>query len=172
MPGVSRAATMLSLCAAIALGAGCDDDDEAGTTTPPAENTSPSAGGGYSSGGGGGDNEKAPVPKQTDARAIFEAVSAVLRGGDPDQACAELVTERFVREAYGDEQGCRAAQATQQPTPPLDEFERKEISGESAHVVVIPEGGPYDGVEVDVDLVSDGDLWKVDRLRADVPPGP
>ena len=39
----------------------------------------------------------------------------------------------------------------------------------------MPAGGPYDGVEVEVDLVVAGDLedaWLIDSLLADVPAGP
>lgn len=47
--------------------------------------------------------------------------------------------------------------------------------GERATGTVIPEGGPYDGIEVKVELVPDPAReagWLVDLLLADVPAGP
>jgi hypothetical protein len=106
---------------------------------------------------------------------IEDVIVAVLTGGGtPEQACEELVTDRFVRTAYGSRQGCMAARAPGATARTVEVTDVRE-SGDSATAVAVPSGGPYDGVDVEVALVADPALegaWLVDSLLADVPPGP
>jgi hypothetical protein len=99
------------------------------------------------------------------------AVEGVLTSGDPVDACARFVTERYVRVAYGDRLGCVRAQA---PGATANRLQAKHlvIDGDRATVVVVPSGGTYNGGRVDVALVRDGPRWRVDQLDADVPVGP
>jgi hypothetical protein len=106
---------------------------------------------------------------------IEDVITAVFTGSEePALLCDELVTERFVRQAYGAREGCLAAQ---QPGALAGTVEVQNVtgSGQSASAVAVPSGGPYDGVEVDVELVADpaaGGAWQLDSLIADVPAGP
>ena len=103
---------------------------------------------------------------------IEDTLEAVFTGSaDAVVICDALVTENYVRTAYGAREGCIAAQ---KPGALADsvEIEDVEESGDSASAVAIPAGGPYDGVEVEVELVREGEGWRVDSLLADVPAGP
>ena len=104
-----------------------------------------------------------------------EVIAAVLtRSGSPHQGCEELVTEGFVRGAYGDTAGCMAARE-QGGLARGVEIARISERGDAASAVAVPDGGPYDGLEVEVELVRDparSDAWLVDSLLADVPAGP
>jgi hypothetical protein len=167
--------TLVAGCLALAACGGDDDDDD--TAAPPAttqeattsdepadeetiDETAPDEGG------------EAQDDRPT---SIEDVITAVLTGSeDPALTCDELVTERFVRQAYGAREGCIAAQ---QPGALARSVEIEDVngSGQSAGAVAVPSGGPYDGVDVEVELVSDSELdgaWQVDSLLADVPAGP
>jgi len=119
--------------------------------------------------------EEAPPGERDHPLSVEEVVAAVLtRSGSPQEGCEELVTERFVEHAYGDRAGCLAARRSGGLASTLKDT-HVDASGDSATARVIPEGGPYDGIEVDVELVRDpgrGGAWLVDSLAADVPAGP
>jgi hypothetical protein len=103
---------------------------------------------------------------------IEDTIEAVLTGSvDAEVICDELATEKYVRTAYGAREGCTAAQ---QPGALADSVEIDDVVEDDgcASAVVIPDGGPYDGVEVEVELVRDAGGWQVDSLLADVPAGP
>jgi len=99
------------------------------------------------------------------------AASAVLTAeGTDEQACEQFVTPEFIQTAYGGKQNCiasRTADALAQGLSLGPAIERN-----ATEIVVIPQGGPYDGVEVEVGLVREGDGFRVDSLVADVPAGP
>lgn len=107
---------------------------------------------------------------------IEDTLEAVLTGSaDASLICDELVTADYVRTAYGAREGCIAAQ---KPGALADSVRIEGVirsgpaPGVAATALVIPAGGPYDGVEVEVELVREGTGWKVDSLLADVPAGP
>jgi hypothetical protein len=104
-----------------------------------------------------------------------EVITAVFTdAGSPEEACDELVTDSFVRDAYGAPQGCRAARAPQALASRVEVSKLRE-SGDQATAIVTPDGGVYDGIEVDVTLIADPeqpDSWLLDSLVADVPAGP
>jgi len=183
MPSHRRARLASVFCAIVAGLSGCadGDEDDAGavattsttssavteTTTPqPGERATP-----------------APRPEGSDEKAAAEAgrplstdqvtIAVLTRSGSPEQGCEELVTERFVREAYGSRQGCLASREAGGLAKTL-EGTFSEYSNRATGTVV-PRGGPYDGVEVEVELLADPaseGSWLLDSLRADVPAGP
>jgi hypothetical protein len=168
-----RLALLSALVAIAALVAACGDDEET-TTQAPAETTT--------------ETESVPAPVETaedEDRAEVEGdgveaaapapdpestLEAYFVSGDPDLVCGELATARLVRTAYGDEEGCRQAQVPA-AVPKSIEVDSLEVSATEAVAVVIPAGGPNDGIETTVTLVDDGG-WRVDTLEADVPAGP
>ena len=135
------------------------------------------------------DESTAPVPPDDSAgtpaeaddpgadrpRAVEDVVAAVLTGSEtPATICDELVTPEYVKTAYGDREGCIAAQDPGSLAESVQVSDVQE-SGETATAVARPVGGPYDGVDVEVSLVAATDLegaWLVDSLFADVPAGP
>ena len=174
-----RVAIGLSL-GALALG-GCGDEEEPATTATTATTTNATTqttttatattadGDEVGGGGGGGRGEGIQVGRPT---TIENTLEAVLTGAsDAALICDSLVTDRYVRSAYGAREGCIAAQ---KPGALADSVEIAEVdeAGDSASAVAIPSGGPYDGVEVEVELVNAPGGWQVDSLLADVPAGP
>lgn len=158
--------------------AACGDEEEepttpaAPTTTPTTQTTTTETattadGDEVDEADGGG--EEIAVGRPTTIENTLEAV--VTGSADAALICDALVTENYVRTAYGAREGCIAAQ---KPGALADsvEIEDVEESGDSASAVAIPAGGPYDGVEVEVELVREGEGWQVDSLLADVPAGP
>jgi len=140
------------------------------TTAPADESTAP-----VPPDDSAGDPEAADDPGADRPRTVEDVVTAVLTGSEtPEVICDLLVTPAYVQEAYGDRSGCIAAQ---RPGSFAESIEGTygDPSGESASAAVIPAGGPYDGVEVQVELVAATDFegaWLVDSLVADVPAGP
>ena len=92
--------------------------------------------------------------------------------GDPGDMCGRLVTDRYVRRAYGDEDGCRDAQAKAAQAERV-RVERVDVLPDSvAQASVRAVGGLYDGERLRAELVLSGRLWQLDSLRANVPVGP
>ena len=175
---------LAAIClAALAMLAGCGDSDDPepttiSVTTTPSTTTS-----------AGASEDEAPVPPDDSAgnpeaaddpgadrpRTVEDVVAAVLTGSEtPELICDRLVTPGYVQAAYGARQGCLAAQ---QPGSLAKSVEVEDVqeSGGSATAVAVPSGGPYDGVDVEVELVPATDLegaWAIDSLLADVPAGP
>jgi hypothetical protein len=180
-----RLATSIAVAlSALALGACGDDEDQPGTTTTTAAATPTEAEAtigeepvaekpnGDEGGGGSSEDESSQPQRPLGVEAVVEAV--LTDGASPEQACGALVTDRFVRVAYGSRQGCLAARAPGATARTVEVTDVSE-SGERASAVAVPRGGPYDGVEVEVELVAYPALegaWLVDSLLADVPPGP
>jgi hypothetical protein len=110
-------------------------------------------------------------PEPGGAADSVAAVTAVLTSeGTAEQACGTYVTENFIQTAYGGKENCIAsrdpkalAEGLSLPTG---------IEKNATHLVVIPVGGPYDGAKVEVDLVREGDTYRVEALEAHVPAGP
>jgi hypothetical protein len=166
----------------VALLGGCGGGDETTTSSTGSTTSAPATGatgaddakppgptgdddsvGGAGDDGGGGKPPVGADPK--------DALEAFFTSGDPDVACAEVVSESLVSENYGDEKGCRQAQV---PGAVPDSIEVKEldVEGDSAQAVVVPEGGPNDGFNHDVTLVNVDGAWILESLEADIPAGP
>ena len=175
--------TLPLLCACAVLVAACGDGDSTAPTTTvtvPTAQTETAT----------GDESAAPVPPDDSAghpedadepnadrpRSVEDVVAAVMTASEtPEVICDQLVTAAYVKTAYGDRSGCIAAQSPGALADSIEGFEQNTTSDESVEAVVVPKGGPYDGVEVVVTLVPATDLedaWVVDSLLADVPAGP
>ena len=159
------------------------------TPTTASTTTSTATGSGAASGAGGGGGSGAAsgaggggAPPRSDAvrsaelpRSVDSVIAAVLTGSEaPEAICDQLVTAAYVRTAYGDRQGCVAAQRPGTLAKSV-QVSQIEESGERATAVAVPSGGPYSGVDVDVKLAADPDVdgaWRVDSLQANVPAGP
>ena len=165
MPRALPAATVLAVLAL----AGCGEKSEpevdtsaSATSTTSAATTSTTA----TSGGGGGGGGQQADPEQL----VNVAIVAVLGGRDPAAACSELATEDYVKKSYGDEQGCRAA-VNKRGAFSVDVTQVK-VDGKQATAKAKPAAGPNKGETITVDLVQEGDTWKVDKALSNAPPGP
>ena len=155
---------------------GCGDDEEtaASTTTLTTGATSTSESATTTEAqppppDGAGEEQVADEAKPL---GVADVVEAVLTGSvGPALICDELATANYVRSSYGAREGCIAAQKPGALADSLNEFE-VEVEGEVASATVVPVGGPYDGVDVEVELVRDREGWRVDSLLADIPAGP
>jgi hypothetical protein len=175
---------ILAVAAAFAGAAGCGGGEEptsttsaatSSTTVPPETTQAAPTEEEQPVDDGGADEEDAEgtggVAADSPGSDPESALEAFFVSGDPDLVCGELAADELLSSAYGDEQGCRAAQAPG-ATPKSIEIVSLEESGDSAKAVVIPTGGPNDGFEHEVVLVREGDSWLVDSLEADIPAGP
>ena len=139
------------------------DPPEATTNAPPEgapdESAAPQAPG---EAGGGASAAAAPA----DAEGVIEAV---FTGSlPPATICDELLTASYVEEAYGSREGCLAGE---KPGALADSVEVAKLDEATGRATVVPTGGPYDGVDVMVELVDD-DGVRIASLTADVPAGP
>jgi hypothetical protein len=160
------------VCAALLPACGGDDEEttsetETSAATGPAGPTGPE---------GGEEAERDRATREqnggapSDEEQVTAAIDAVVGGGDPEVACATSVTEAYVKAAYGDEQGCRAAVKAQGALEV--EVEDVRISGNSAEATAIPAAGPNEGENLTVRLILEEGHWRVDFLRSDAPAGP
>jgi hypothetical protein len=114
----------------------------------------------------GGDGGQKLSPEQQ----IEVNVADVIGGGDPNATCADLVTARYVNQAYGDEQGCRAAVSGQSKFGVA--VSAVEIRGAGATARAKPAGGPNKGETLKIELVQEGKTWKVNSAISNAPAGP
>lgn len=106
-----------------------------------------------------------------DETAAIKALTTVFGAHDAVAACAIYATSKYVTTAFGDVDGCKAAIAAGASSNELH-FSPPAITGETATSVVTPKDGPSAGEAIHVTLVKDGDIWKVDSAKANVPVGP
>jgi hypothetical protein len=165
----------LSLIATIALAgvvAGCSDDSGTTTTTPVTTTTPEAVTLPKHDLGSKGAGEVGPYPSADEQQtAIEETIGAVLLVADPDDACSRLVTERYVRQAYGDEAGCRRAQTDAAKATDI-RFNPIAYRRGNASTIIDVSGGALDGQTPTVRLVLDGSTWKIDSIASSLPPGP
>jgi hypothetical protein len=102
---------------------------------------------------------------------IRGAITAVFASGDPAAACEKYATPAYVASAYGDLSGCRAAQQSGAAAKGAA-ISGVVVGGDTATAVAVPSGGPSDGEKIELTLVKDGAIWKVDSAKANVPVGP
>jgi hypothetical protein len=169
-----RKPTLIVVVLALGYLTGCGGSDDTTTqsttavmTTTPATTSASTSTSTSSDGGtqttqtGSGDGAIAPV---------LAAAAVLTSHATPEKACVTYVTEHFVATAYGGEQNCLAARKDQ----PLASKITVDQSAENttSHLVVIPDGGPYDGAQVEVEIVEVDGKYQVDGLTAHVPAGP
>jgi hypothetical protein len=178
-----RKATATALVLAAAVLAACGEGDATETQTisvevPPASTTTatPESEAPVAPDDSAGNPEEADDPGADRPRAVEDVITAVLTGSEtPETICDSLVTPEYVETAYGDRDGCLAGQKPGALADSIERITADESGGGTASAIAIPVGGPYDGVEVEVGLVSATDLegaWVVNSLVADVPAGP
>jgi hypothetical protein len=163
-PGLTAAIALV-----LALGvAACGEKEEpepgppVGGTTVGGEGGQGADEGGEPSGGGAGERS----PEQE----VERAVEVVLGGGDPEAACSDLVTDRYVRTAYGDEQGCRAAVEKQGKFAVA--VTAVDIRAAVASAKAKPARGPNKGETITVKLEDERGTWRVDSAVSNAPAGP
>lgn len=168
----SRAVAAAIAGALLVLMAGCGDGG-GGQTTAPAV-TEASTGSALSDSGSAGtpsQDEPAGDPA-TDKAKIERTITGVLGGSDPGEICKSLVTQRYVKHAYGNAAGCMKAQSRKAAAKKL-EIGPISISPEAvASTAVQAKGGVYAGEQLRVVLVLQGGSWRLDSLRSNVPVGP
>jgi hypothetical protein len=165
----ARSVALVAAALMVGVIAGCGGSDDETTqtvsVTAPATTASTTAstttGSETSTTTDGG--EGAPAP-------ILAAAAVLTTHSTPERACGSYVTENFIETAYGGKENCITARES-------DELAKRIKVDQSApqtesRLVVIPDGGPYDGAKVEVDIVQDGSAYRVDGLTADVPAGP
>ena len=161
----------LSVAATLSFAACGGDDDPVQTTAPAVTGAETAATSTTAEMMAAPEDEPAADPR-TDRDAITRTLETVLTSDDPDRVCEELVTENYVREAYGDAAGCRRAQQDARTASAVS-VSRVVVSPESvAQASVRPDGGLYAGERLRAELVLDSGTWKVDSLRSNVPVGP
>ena len=173
-----KAVVALALIALAALGAGCGDDEEPASTAAPTttkESSEPATTTEEES----GEEDELTIERTKPGESIHEPMASdpeyvlelFFTSGDPDLACGRFATENLLSAAYGDEKGCRQAQVPA-AIPDGIEIKSLDVSGDEAQATVIPDGGPNDGIETEVELIDEDEVWKVDSLEADIPAGP
>ena len=168
--GLARAG-LLVLAAALALAA-CGDDDEPVQTTAPAVTGASDTTDAEKAPGTEAPEDEPSADPVSDRTAISITLEAVLTGTDPRQVCGDLVTERYLRDAYGGQQGCEAAQAELKPASRVRQSRIVVLPDSVAQASAAPKGGIYDGERLRAELVLDDGFWKLDSLRSNVPVGP
>jgi hypothetical protein len=163
--GAAAAALVVALLAGCGGGSGDTGSSDVGVTTAGTDTVSATV-------------APAPPPAaptagaaRSDESLIRGAISAVFASGDPAAACEKYATPAYVASAYGDLSGCRAAQQAGAAANGVTTT-GVLVSGDSAKAVAVPSGGPSDGEKIELTLVKDGAIWKVDSARANVPVGP
>ncbi len=183
MPGVRSLAIPLALTVLLLAGCGGEDPEgpapfEPEVTTSSAMTTStssaePDGADGESSTGSGRPEAAEPNGGERLPSSIEGVIDAVMTASASAPAiCDELVTEEYVRKAYGAREGCIAAQKPNALARSV-QIEAIDERTDGASAVVLPRGGPYAGVEVEIELTgSSAEGWRVSSLLADVPAGP
>jgi hypothetical protein len=174
----SRLSSILLLIVALALLAGCGDDGEETTTTTATaleetttEADTTSTGPGTPQGSEGGDDELAEEAAPPAGVQVERGAEAFLVSPDTDLVCRKLLTENAVKESYGSTSACLQSR----PKPTLAksvEVAKPDVGEAEATVTATPDGGLYDGVEVEFAFVAEDETWLIDSVSADIPVGP
>ena len=109
---------------------------------------------------------------RTPAHTAEDAARAILTvDGTRKQACDDLVTDAFIAITYGSKKSCfYAHRPAALATSIRVVSSKKTVNG--VHLVVVPDGGPYDGAKVEVEVLGVPNAFYVDSLQAHVPAGP
>ena len=160
------------VAAVLAFGGGCGGDDDLPEITAPAVTGASEVTDADQAPGTDAPRDEPSENPQTDRAAISITVATVLKSTDPGEVCGELVTERYLREAYGGARGCEAAQADTKTATDVRLSRVVVLPDSVAQASVDPKGGIYEGEQLRAELVLDDGVWKLDSLRSNVPVGP
>jgi hypothetical protein len=106
-----------------------------------------------------------------DQSLIRSAITAVYASGDPTTACETYATAAYVIAAFGDIDGCKAAQTAGGHAKGVT-MTRIVVDGDKATALAVPIGGPSANEVIDLTLVKVGGVWKVDSGTSKIPVGP
>jgi hypothetical protein len=106
----------------------------------------------------------------TDMRLAHHGVDVLLTSTNPIVCSPLVVTERYLKAAYGGHEGCIKSLAPGSVAKSIS-FKDLQVGKERARAVVVPVGGPYDGQQITVSLVRTSH-WAVNALHSNVPVGP
>jgi hypothetical protein len=115
--------------------------------------------------------EASPEPEASTAELVEDAIRGFLASGDAAIVCEEVVTERFLRNSYGDRQGCVDAQGPGSAARSV-RVTAVEEAEKAALAVAVPRGGPNGGENLEVELVFENGAWRIDGISSDAPVGP
>lgn len=168
-----RLSTIALLLAALLISA-CGSDEEGSTestsaaTTPTTEDDGVAIGPDADATAGPTESDEGGEPlTRAEVRKLVERFAT-----SDDPADCELATESLLRRSFGGHAGCRAI-ARSGVSAERIAFERVEVNGGEAEVVIVPKDGLTAGLEIRVRVVrADGEA-KIDQFRAPgVGPGP
>jgi len=170
--GAGSAALAVAVITAALAGCGGDGSTSttagAGPTSKTAQTSTPESTKTSTEGGGTGG-----ITREKPRRIPYNAVAGtVLTSTKPALVCRRLVTQHYLRTAYGDRQGCVQAQVPGSAAKGVRSRHGGSTGPGSATLTMVPSGGPYDGERVKVSLVLENGAWKVDALHANIPVGP
>jgi len=117
---------------------------------------------------GGDDDDDGGGSEEEDA--IAEVIETSITSTDPAD-CTRLETQNFLEQAnfsVGEEavQDCEEDKADTADDPDSVEVENVEVDGTTATAEGTFSGGAFDGATATVDLVKEGDQWKLDAITA------
>lgn len=107
----------------------------------------------------------------SDEEKIRLVIEAFFTSNDPLEVCEQAVTDRFLRNSYGDLAGCQTAQGQGGAADDV-EIENLTVTGDDGGAIAMPRGGPADGETITVALRREGSAWRISELTSDVPVGP
>jgi hypothetical protein len=169
-----RRSILVALLAAAALFfAGCGEKEEPATTGPvvPETDATSTATGSTTETTEATDSTGSASPASV-TRSAPVAVQAFLSSPDAEVVCDEVITPALLKTAYGDRAGCIAARKPDTLADPDSRLEVGPESGSGTRVDAQPAGGLYDGEKLTFTVVQDGDAYRIDALKSDVPVGP
>jgi hypothetical protein len=112
-------------------------------------------------------------PPSATTGGVQVAIQQALAPDDSAAACREFVTPAYLKAAYGGEEGCeQAVQAGGTASSVRVEGIYVNLNAGTAKANATPTGGPNDGETLHVQLVLEGNTWKVDSVESNAPVGP
>jgi hypothetical protein len=155
-PTIALAVVALALAAA-----GCGEKDEPPTTGPIVTQTTTGATTTTTAGGG-----------KTDEELIRSTIVGFLSKPNDPSVCDRLITPAFLKDVYGNRQGCVAARKPRALADGVTILARKPGPGRSTIVTVKPQGGVFRGQTLKVTLVKSGGVWKIAKITSNAKVGP
>jgi hypothetical protein len=124
------------------------------------------SGGGDTSGDGGRITDAGPSVEEE----VKVAALAAVENGDAASFCRTQASKAYLRTVYGgDAKDCAKSEGTVPKHPPKAEAGMAKVEPDQRHatVTVSLEGGDLDGTTGEIEMVKEGDGWKVDEFDDD-----